>query len=174
MRAALSDEPLIARAVAGDAPPLLAPLVGGRLSPPQALGLDLILEGFLLHRGRARVLAATDRDDALLLGDYCYARGLVRVAEAGDLYAIEALSELIAASTGLVADGATHGLAALWRVTVGAIASADPALRAALAEAREALVAGDAAPISALASALETPPELMTALEDPHGQENAA
>ncbi len=48
-----------------------------------ALGLETIYEGYLLHYGRPRLFAPTDDDTALLLGDYLYAHGLVRVAEAG-------------------------------------------------------------------------------------------
>ena len=49
-----------------------------------ALGLETIYEGYLLHYGRPRLFAPADADTALLLGDYLYAHGLVRVADAGD------------------------------------------------------------------------------------------
>ena len=48
-----------------------------------ALGLETIYEGYLLHYGRPRLFAPVDADTALLLGDYLYAHGLVRIAEAG-------------------------------------------------------------------------------------------
>lgn len=175
MKQALADEPLIADAI-GDHParPLLAPLAGPHLSAHEAVGLDLILEGFLMHRGRPRALAPADRDRALLLGDYCYARGLVRVAGAGDLYAISALSELIATSTGCVADEETpRGLAALWRATVGAIAG-DVRAREDLPAARAAIAAGDATLVEAIAVRLGIPSELHDALEPAHEQESAA
>ena len=44
-----------------------------------ALGLETIYEGYLLHYGRPRLFSATDNDNALLLGDYLYAHGLVRI-----------------------------------------------------------------------------------------------
>jgi hypothetical protein len=44
-----------------------------------ALGLETIYEGYLLHYGRSRLFAPRDDDTALLLGDYLYAHGLVRV-----------------------------------------------------------------------------------------------
>ncbi len=48
--------------------------------PRFALGLETIYEGYLLHFGRPRLFAPTDLDTAILLGDYLYAHGLVRVA----------------------------------------------------------------------------------------------
>ena len=44
-----------------------------------ALGLETIYEGYLVHYGRSRLFAPGDRDTALLLGDYLYAHGLVRI-----------------------------------------------------------------------------------------------
>jgi hypothetical protein len=60
-----------------------------------ALGLETIYEGYLVHYGRSRLFAPADRDTALLLGDYLYAHGLVRIAETGDVAAVDALAELI-------------------------------------------------------------------------------
>ena len=48
-----------------------------------ALGLETIYEGYLVHYGRPRLFAPTDEDAALLLGDYLYAHGLVRIASSG-------------------------------------------------------------------------------------------
>ena len=47
-----------------------------------ALGLETIYEGYLVHYGRPRLFGPTDEDTALLLGDYLYAHGLVRIADA--------------------------------------------------------------------------------------------
>jgi hypothetical protein len=67
-----------------------------RLGPDlHALGLETIYEGYLVHYGRSRLFAPADRDTALLLGDYLYAHGLVRIAETGDVAAVAALAELI-------------------------------------------------------------------------------
>ena len=52
------------------------------------LGLETIYEGYLVHYGRSRLFAPPDRDTALLLGDYLYAHGLVRIAETGDVSAV--------------------------------------------------------------------------------------
>ena len=54
-----------------------------------AVGLETIYEGYLLHYGRPRLFAPVDEDTALLLGDYLYAHGLVRIAEAGPVEAVD-------------------------------------------------------------------------------------
>ena len=46
------------------------------------------------------------RDEAVLLGDYLYAHGLVRIAEAGGVDAVAAMAELISRCAALRADGA--------------------------------------------------------------------
>jgi hypothetical protein len=71
-----------------------------------ALGLESIYEGYLVHYGTARLFAAEDPDVALLLGDYLYAHGLVRIAELGDVEAIRELAALIARCAHLRAEGA--------------------------------------------------------------------
>ena len=53
-----------------------------------ALGLETIYEGYLVHYGRPRLFAPADGDVALLLGDYLYAHGLVRIAALGDVDAV--------------------------------------------------------------------------------------
>jgi hypothetical protein len=70
-----------------------------------ALGLETIYEGYLLHYGRPRLFAPADEDTALLLGDYLYAHGLVRVAEAGTVEAVADLAALISRCAQLRADG---------------------------------------------------------------------
>ena len=69
--------------------------------PHEAAGLDLILEGFLLHHGQARHLTPSGPGREVLAGDYCYAHGLVRITGAGDLFVVEALADLIALGAGL-------------------------------------------------------------------------
>ena len=44
--------------------------------PTEAVGLETIYEGYLLHYGRPRLFSPPDADAALLLGDYLYAQGL--------------------------------------------------------------------------------------------------
>lgn len=100
-----------ARALRGepDWEPVFSPLV-----PPElALGLETVYEAYLVHYGRPRLFAASDADDAILLGDYLYAHGLVRVAEAGGVPAVSVLAELIARCAALRADGA-GGDGAAW------------------------------------------------------------
>ena len=82
--------------------PVFSPLAEERY----ALGLETIYEGYLLHYGRPRLFAPQDADTALLLGDYLYAHGLVRVAEQRDVRAVAALAELIARCAHLRAEGA--------------------------------------------------------------------
>ena len=60
-----------------------------------ALGLETIYEGYLCHYGRPRLFAPADDELALLLGDYLYAHGLVRIAETGSVGAVARLAELI-------------------------------------------------------------------------------
>ena len=70
-----------------------------------ALGLETIYEGYLVHYGRPRLFAPHDADTALLLGDYLYAHGLVRIAETGDVKAVADLAELISRCAHLRAEG---------------------------------------------------------------------
>jgi hypothetical protein len=73
--------------------------------PRFALAIETIYEGYLVHYGRSRLFAPTDADTALLLGDYLYAHGLVRVAELGDVEAVRVLAELISVCAHLRAEG---------------------------------------------------------------------
>jgi len=69
------------------------------------LGLETIYEGYLLHYGRPRLFAPPDGDTALLLGDYLYAHGLVRIAEHHVVEAVADLAELISICAQVRADG---------------------------------------------------------------------
>ena len=64
-------------------------------SEEHALGVETIYEGYLVHYGSPRLFAPHDRDTALLLGDYLYAHGLVRIASLGNTVAVHDLAELI-------------------------------------------------------------------------------
>jgi hypothetical protein len=80
--------------------------VFSRLCEPRfALGLETIYEGYLVHYGRPRLFGPPDSDTALLLGDYLYAHGLVRVAAEGDASAVGDLAELISLVSRLRAEG---------------------------------------------------------------------
>ena len=84
-----------------EAEPVFSPLGDPRF----ALGLETIYEGYLLHYGRPRLFAPADADTALLLGDYLYAHGLVRISEAGGVRAVAVMAALISRCAALRADG---------------------------------------------------------------------
>ncbi len=110
-----------------------------------ALGLETIYEGYLLHYGRPRLFAPTDRDTALLLGDYLYAHGLVRIAAFRDVAAVADLAELISLCAQLRAEGA-DGDGVAWAATAALLGAGG------LAGARDALrTDGDAGPLGELA-----------------------
>ena len=82
--------------------PVFSPLAPAEL----ALGLETVYEAYLTHYGTPRLVEPPDPDDAGLLGDYLYAHGLVRVAQAGGVSAVAVLAELISRCAALRADGA--------------------------------------------------------------------
>jgi hypothetical protein len=115
--------------------------------PAQALGVETIYEGYLAHYGRPRMFAPAEADTALLLGDYLYAHGLVRVAATGDVAAVHDLAELISLCAQARAAG-SDGDGAAWAATAALLG------RDALAEARAALrTGGDPGPLGAAARA---------------------
>jgi hypothetical protein len=71
-----------------------------------ALAVETIYEGYLVHYGRPRLFDPPGPDEAILLGDYLYAHGLVRIADSGELDAVAALADLISACAHLRAEGA--------------------------------------------------------------------
>ena len=129
---AAAESPLWAEALrpAGDQEqePVFSPL-----GPPEhALGVETIYEGYLVHYGRPRLFAPADDDTALLLGDYLYAHGLVRIAGSGDVAAVADLAELISLCAQLRAESAP-GDGAAWAATASLLG------RDALHDARAAL-----------------------------------
>lgn len=70
------------------------------------VGLETVYEAYLTHYGRPRLFAPPDGDEAVLLGDYLYAHGLVRIADAGGVTAVSVMSELITRCSSLRADHA--------------------------------------------------------------------
>ena len=131
----------------------LEPIFSPLAEPRFALGVETIYEGYLVHYGRPRLFAPADRETALLLGDYLYAHGIVRVAELGHVGAIGDLAELISLCAQLQAQllGSTNGLprdGAAWAATAALLGTDG------LADARAALRdRGDPEPLAALARA---------------------
>jgi len=109
--------------------PVFSPLAEQRYG----LGIETIYEGYLLHYGTSRLFAPEDGDTALLLGDYLYAHGLVRIEQAGTVEAVNDLAELIALCAYLRAEG-IGGDGAVWAGTAtmlggGALDDARSSLR---------------------------------------------
>ena len=100
---AVAESGLWADALKADSPaePVFSPLAEERFR----LGLETIYEGYLVHYGTPRLFEPPDPDTALLLGDYLYAHGLVRIAEAGGVQAVAVLADLISRCAALRADG---------------------------------------------------------------------
>jgi hypothetical protein len=112
-------------AEAREAVPVFSPLNEERY----ALGLESIYEGYLLHYGQPRLFDPPDRDTTVLLGDYLYAHGLVRIAELGDVSVVGDLAELLSVCAHLraerspgdgVAWASAVALLGSWRETDGA------------------------------------------------------
>jgi len=111
----------------------------------EAVGLETIYEGYLLHYGRPRLFSPPDADASLLLGDYLYAHGLVRVARGGNVDAVADLAELISLCAQGRADG-RDGDGAAWAATSALLG------RGALDPARASLrIDGDASGLERLA-----------------------
>jgi hypothetical protein len=91
-----------------------------------ALVLESILEGYLLHYGRSRLVDTADEDLRLLAGDHLYALGLGHLARLGDLEAVRALADLITLCARAHADAGGNGgppgtPAALWLLSALAV-----------------------------------------------------
>jgi hypothetical protein len=121
--------------------PVFSPLAEGRY----ALGIETIYEGYLAHYYDPRLFAPSDRNTAILLGDYLYAHGLKRIEEVGTVRAVDDLAELIAMCAYLRAEG-IHGDGAAWAATAALLG------RGALDEARTSLrLDNDPGPLERLA-----------------------
>jgi hypothetical protein len=160
VEAAAAESPLWGEAALPEAERLHVPVFSMLAPEGHALGLETIYEGYLVHYGRSRVFAPADRDTALLLGDYLYAHGLVRVAESGDVAAVSDLAELISMCAQARAEG-RDGDGAAWAATSAALGGGGLDLaRAALRERGDSnmldavarAVAGDQAVDAALAA----------------------
>jgi hypothetical protein len=120
---AAADSPLWRDSlVAADAQPEFA----GACPASHLLGVEMIYEGYLLHRGRSRLFSHDDPDLALLTGDYLYAAGLVEICATGDVDAVRELAELISACARSQAEG-DGDEAGLWRAAMSRLGAARPA-----------------------------------------------
>jgi len=87
--------------------------------------VESVREGYLLHYGEPRLLAALDPDLRLLIGDHLYARGIERLVELGDLLAVWELADLISLTAQLDASPGetTAAREAAWLASSVAIAA---------------------------------------------------
>jgi hypothetical protein len=95
---------------------LRSPVFSTLCEPTYGLAVETIYEGYLVHYGRSRLFAPSDHDAGLLLGDYLYAHGLVRVADTGNVVAVADLADLISLCAQLRADGRS-GDGGAWAAT---------------------------------------------------------
>jgi hypothetical protein len=102
----------------------LVPVFSTLARPELALAVETIYEGYLVHYGRSRLFAQDDADTSLLLGDYLYAHGLVRVAATGNVAAVGDLAELISLGAHARADG-RDGEGAAWAATAALLGAGD-------------------------------------------------
>jgi hypothetical protein len=142
---------------------VFSPLGGQRF----ALATETIYEGYLLHYGRPRLFSPSDDDTAVLLGDYLYAHGLVRLSRLSDVAAVADLAELISLCTQLRAERASPAAdGAAWAATSALLGSGNGRLDRARAALR---LDQDAGPLEALAAEAAGEPALAAALVA-HGQ----
>jgi phage gp46-like protein len=146
-----------------DETPVFSPLGEARY----ALALETIYEGYLLHYGRPRLFAPADRDTSVLLGDYLFAHGLVRLAAFGNVAAVSDLAELISLCTQLRADNADpESDGTVWAASAALLGSRSAELERARAALR---VAGDVEPLRTLALETSGEPAVLHALAA-HGE----
>jgi hypothetical protein len=83
--------------------------------------VEAIYEGYLQHYGEGRVLRPGDPDLALLAGDRLYALGMARLAERGDLEAIDVLAGVISRAAQAHAEGDPAAAEAAWEAGARAV-----------------------------------------------------
>src|SRR5262249_49457186 len=109
--AARSESPLWASFLRR--PPDWRPVFSTLAPERYAVGLETVYEAYLVHYGHSRPFDVADESARVLLGDYLYAQGLVRIAEAGGVDAVATLAELISRCAALRAAG-TPGDGEAW------------------------------------------------------------
>jgi hypothetical protein len=82
--------------------------------------VELIREGWLTHRGVARIATGASPNLALLIGDWCYAAGLCAIADHGSLDDVAALAELVA-DLSARAEESTQALDPYWSTALEAM-----------------------------------------------------
>lgn len=142
------------------------PVFSALASERFGLAIESIYEGYLLHYGRPRLFRPDGPDTGVLLGDYLYAHGLVRLASLGDVGAVADLAELISLCAQLRAErgSADRGRldGAAWAATAALLGDG----RCALEPARAALrLERDPAPLEELARSAAGPDAVQHALE---------
>ena len=95
--------------------------LGELAGPGYAELVEAIYEGYLQHYGDGRVLRPEDPDLALLAGDRLYAIGLDRLAELGDLAAVEVLAGVISRAAQAHAEGDPEAAEAAWEAGARAV-----------------------------------------------------
>ena len=101
---ARGESPLWARALRD--PPDWEPVFSPLAPEAYTLGLETVYEAYLVHYGSSRLFESPAEDERVLLGDYLYAHGLVRIAQAGGVDAVAVMAELISTCAALRATGA--------------------------------------------------------------------
>jgi hypothetical protein len=124
-REAAAESPLWSAALRSGAQRELRAVFSPLADARYALGLETIYEGYLCHYGRPRLFAPRDDETALLLGDYLYAHGLVRIANTGNVDAVAELAGLISLCARLRAEK-EEGDGEAWASTAAAL-SVQPA-----------------------------------------------
>jgi hypothetical protein len=136
-------------------------VIFSRLAPARyALAAESIYEGYLLHYGRPRIFAPHDPDVAVLLGDYLYAHGLVRLGEVGSAEDVFDFAQLISLCAQLRA-GNTPGDGVAWVATSALLGTTDPRLEQARAALR---LERETAPFLALVEATTSSADVEPAL----------
>jgi hypothetical protein len=98
---AASESPLWADALLPSHDRQLEPVFSALAPERFALGLETIYEAYLVHYGAARLFESPADGERVLLGDYLYAHGLVRIAEAGGVDAVAVMADLISTCAAL-------------------------------------------------------------------------
>jgi hypothetical protein len=86
-----------------------------------ALLVEAIHEGYLLHYDSGRIVHPDDPDLSLLAGDRLFALGLARLAELGDLAAVEELADVISLAAQAHAEGDPARAADVWAAGARAV-----------------------------------------------------